>query len=468
MLTGVILQGNAEFYEALNGNKPILIGNGLAVEDFVTPAGVSFTAGATGTVAGLAKFTIETLQPASVAVVNIDNAGGNAAANVLIKPAMDAAGIATSIVAVAETATAPDIASAMEAAGAGEADVFILLTTIQGCINAYDSIQSLGIDPVVVTTGLCYGTPMIQHMEDIGAEGDFPDGWYYGGYGYNYFEPDLESGVATYVAKVFEYGEPASGATEIEYTGFAGPTFYNVMTAVKLLNGLGDDLSFEAVDAALPRLHRPDDGPGRTDRVRASAVRRLVRPPDGNPAVRGRRMGIDRRRTQRSADRRDAAGRLTPVRARTHAHQRFTTYVKYGLLAAAGVVLVWVLAFENTRGRFVSGDGVAQGALVAAIALGVVLTFRGSGVVNFAERDDRDVRGVRVPPAPRRRRPLPAAAAEPAGAGRGGRALVPDGRLARPAGLADQDLARRADVVRGSARAVARVLRACSGWRSTS
>ena len=45
VLTGVILQGNAEFYEALNGNKPILIGNGLAVEDFVTPAGVSFTAG---------------------------------------------------------------------------------------------------------------------------------------------------------------------------------------------------------------------------------------------------------------------------------------------------------------------------------------------------------------------------------------------------------------------------------------
>lgn len=61
-----------------------------------------------------------------------------------------------------------------------------------------------------------------------------------------------------------------------------------------------------------------------------------------------------------------------------------TTYAKYGLLGAAAVVIVWVLAFENTRSRFVSGDGVAQGALIAAIALGVVLTFRGSGVVNFA------------------------------------------------------------------------------------
>ena len=251
VLTGVILFGNKEFYEALNGKKPILIGNGLTVDDFVTPAGVSFTAGSTGVIAGLAKYTIETLKPSTAAVVNVDNAGGNAAANVLLKPAFDAAGIATTIVPVAETATAPDIASAMEAAGAAEADVLVLLTTIQGCINAYDSIQSLGIDPVVVTSGLCYGTAMRTHMHDIGAEGDFPDGWYFGGYGYSYFLPDLESGLATYVAKVFEYGEPSTGTSELEYTGFAGPVFYNVMTAVKILNGLGGDYSFASIDAAL-------------------------------------------------------------------------------------------------------------------------------------------------------------------------------------------------------------------------
>src|SRR5918994_5100559 len=122
VLTGTIIYGNKEFYEALNGKKPILIGNGLTVDDFVTPAGVSFTAGSTGVIAGLAKYTIETLQPATAAVINVDNAGGNAAANVLLKPAFDAAGIATSIVPIAETATAPEVASAMEAAGAAEAD----------------------------------------------------------------------------------------------------------------------------------------------------------------------------------------------------------------------------------------------------------------------------------------------------------------------------------------------------------
>lgn len=54
------------------------------------------------------------------------------------------------------------------------------------------------------------------------------------------------------------------------------------------------------------------------------------------------------------------------------------------LLSALAGVLVVVLASDEHRPVFLSGAGVAQGALVAAIALGVVLTYRGSGVVNLA------------------------------------------------------------------------------------
>lgn len=52
--------------------------------------------------------------------------------------------------------------------------------------------------------------------------------------------------------------------------------------------------------------------------------------------------------------------------------------------AVATALVIAVLADGDTRDRFLSGEGVAQGSLIAAIALGVVLTFRGSGVVNFA------------------------------------------------------------------------------------
>ncbi len=52
---------------------------------------------------------------------------------------------------------------------------------------------------------------------------------------------------------------------------------------------------------------------------------------------------------------------------------------------AAGVVVLGVLALNREyRENFFTGSGVAEGALIAAIALGVVLTYRGSGVVNFA------------------------------------------------------------------------------------
>lgn len=52
--------------------------------------------------------------------------------------------------------------------------------------------------------------------------------------------------------------------------------------------------------------------------------------------------------------------------------------------ASAVVLLLWIVINPNTRANFLQGAGVAKGALIAAIALGVVLTYRGSGVVNFA------------------------------------------------------------------------------------
>jgi len=258
VLTGTINDGNNTLYEALDGNKPLLIGNGVTVDDFVTPAGVSYTAGSPGVVQGLAAFTIEELAPSTVAVVFADNPPGQAAANVLLKPALDEAGVASTLVAVSATATAPDVVSALEAAGVGSADVVVTLLSLTGCIASYDAMASLGISPTVVTTGLCYGTPMSTHLHDVDAAGEFPDGWYFGGYGYSYFEPDYDSGMQTYVAKINQYGEPVEGASTIEYTGFAGPTFANLLTMTRFINELGaDSLDFATVDATLREFTGP-------------------------------------------------------------------------------------------------------------------------------------------------------------------------------------------------------------------
>ena len=257
VLTGTLLNGNAELYNALNGKKAVIVGNGVTPADFTTPAGEAFVAGATGVLAGMAKFTVERFHPKTVALLANDNAAGQAGASVLMKPIFDKAGTTVKTVFVPDQATAPTVASAMRAAGANTADAFVSIFTLQNCINMYDAIKSLNITPTVVTTGLCFGTPMIDHLKDVGDSGDYPDGWYFGGYGYSYFLPSstpgmAESGMNTYLAKVKQYGKPAPGAKTLEYSGFSGPMFGNVLTGVKFINELGvDNATVPALDAKI-------------------------------------------------------------------------------------------------------------------------------------------------------------------------------------------------------------------------
>jgi branched-chain amino acid transport system substrate-binding protein len=244
VLTGTLLNGNAELYNALNGTKAVIVGNGVTPADFTTPAGEAFVAGAPGVLVGMAKFSIDTFHPKTVALLANDNDAGQAGVAVLMKPLFEKAGAKVKTVFVPDQADSSQVQSAMQAAGAGDADVFVSIFTLQNCINMYDAIKALGITPTVVTTGLCFGTPMTDHLKDVGDSGDYPDGWYFGGYGYSYFLPSdapgmQESGMNTYLAKVHQYGKKAPGAKTLEYSGFAGPMFGNVLTAVKFINELG-------------------------------------------------------------------------------------------------------------------------------------------------------------------------------------------------------------------------------------
>ncbi len=57
---------------------------------------------------------------------------------------------------------------------------------------------------------------------------------------------------------------------------------------------------------------------------------------------------------------------------------------RWAAIAFGALLALVLLTSSELRPVFLSGAGIAQGALIAAIALGVVLTFRGSGVVNLA------------------------------------------------------------------------------------
>jgi branched-chain amino acid transport system substrate-binding protein len=255
VVTGLLIVGGKSLFGVLAGKKPILIGNPVSTDDFVTAGTTALTPGSPGVIRGLGMFIASYLPNAKkIAVIVAANPAAQAAFDILLKPVLTKLGLTdVTNVTVPDTATAPDVQSALQAAGADKADVVIPVVTVQGCIATFDALQSLGIKPQVVTTGLCYGTPMTQHLKDIGVSGDVPDGWYFGGYGYSYFLPDQASGMQTYLTKIKQYG-----SKDVEFTGFAGPTFATVLTTVKFMNAIGpDSITPDAFNAQVAAFNGP-------------------------------------------------------------------------------------------------------------------------------------------------------------------------------------------------------------------
>ena len=86
VLTGTLLDGNAELYNALNGKKAVIIGNGVTPADFTTPAGEAFVAGAPGVLAGMAQFAVSQFHPKKVAILANDNPAGHAGVALIMQP----------------------------------------------------------------------------------------------------------------------------------------------------------------------------------------------------------------------------------------------------------------------------------------------------------------------------------------------------------------------------------------------
>jgi branched-chain amino acid transport system substrate-binding protein len=258
VLTGVLTAGGDSLYKVVANRLPVLVGNPVTNPDFLTRGIAALTPGSPGVIQGLGVFIARNLGAVKpikkVAIIYGDNEGAKAAVNVLFVPVVKRLGITdVKAVPVSDSATAPDVQAALQAAGAADADALVPLVVEPLCIATYDALKALGVSPLVVTTALCLGTAVTQHLKDVGDKGQVPNGWYYGGYGYSYFLPDRQSGMDTYLAKVKQYSPPG-----VEYTGFAGPEFANVMTLAKFFNAIGPDrISGEAIKAQIGSFSGP-------------------------------------------------------------------------------------------------------------------------------------------------------------------------------------------------------------------
>lgn len=251
VITGAMLFGNAPLLDTLKDKKPVFIGNPVTTPEFLATDGFALTPGSPGVIQGLsilaAKYIpeLEGKEVKKVAVVYQDNPAGTIAFTALTKPVLEAYGVEVTGVPVADTAGATEMATAIQSSGAETADVFYPLVTIQGCIGIYDALKTLEIDTTVVTTGLCFGVPMQDHLKAVGEAGNLPDGWYFGGYGFAYEipgNPELDAYIDAALAWAKE-----TGVENPEYTGFGGPTFATLMTVVQFMNaGAMDSASIRA------------------------------------------------------------------------------------------------------------------------------------------------------------------------------------------------------------------------------
>ena len=250
VVSGLVLAGNADLYAALPGEAAALMSTPLDASDYTNPNAVSYNTGALGAGMGGAMFVNEDLQPESQALVATDDVAGRGGASVLT-PIAEEAGVALQTVFVPPTATAAEIASALQATGAATADVVSLGLFEQGCIAAYDALRSLGLEPTVVTTSVCTGNAMQDHLADLG-EGTAPDGWYFVGGSLRVEE--LPEGAEAYVTMAEELG-----LGDVAETVAAPIVFGAIMNAAKHLNGVGlDAASFETLDEAVREFEGPD------------------------------------------------------------------------------------------------------------------------------------------------------------------------------------------------------------------
>ena len=247
---GLVLNGNADLYGALDGKAAAIMSTPLDVSDYTSEHAVAYTTGALGAGMGGAEFVNDELHPETSALVVTDDVAGRGGASILT-PIVESQGIELTQVFVPPTATAPEVAAALQAAGAESADVVSLGLFEQGCIAAYDALKSLGLEPTVVTTGVCAGNEMQDHLKDVGDDSMVPDGWYF--VGSSVYVPDPPDDLATYLTVMDD-----SGNSDIEGSVAAPLVFSTLLTTTKILNEVGvDNASYDTLDAAVRGFEGP-------------------------------------------------------------------------------------------------------------------------------------------------------------------------------------------------------------------
>jgi branched-chain amino acid transport system substrate-binding protein len=220
--------GGATFYKAVAPKMPIVISVSASQFDDTTPNVWALDGGGRSVLNGMIQDARKKGYK-NLALVGSGNPAGKDSYVTIVIPELKQYGIKYKVVYVSDTATTPDIAAALQAAGAATANAVILnLASAAGCISTYDALKQLAIKTPVITTTQCNADQFVQHVGGGGAPG-----WDMFGFGTNPREVDDPQ------ATVFRNVMQAYGQQAIENVGFVTKSFGDILTITKWANGIG-------------------------------------------------------------------------------------------------------------------------------------------------------------------------------------------------------------------------------------
>jgi len=178
---GLSVVGSASFHKTVGSSFPTIIGSPSEPTDSTAPDTYVLGGGGASVLDAMMNYAKYTLKATYTAVVTVNNPGGVYSAQSIAIPYANKIGLVHSkSIYYPEGATAPQIVSALQAAGAFKATAIILdPSSPSECTAVFNAVKQLSLKAHVIATPECNATSFIQ------ATGAGPEGWVFAGYGTN-------------------------------------------------------------------------------------------------------------------------------------------------------------------------------------------------------------------------------------------------------------------------------------------
>lgn len=242
------IAGNGSFYKTVAGKFPVLVSAAATGPDSTTDHVYEFDGGANST---LNAFAVSATKVGKrVAIVATGNDSGKFTTGEVLLPMLKKLGAQTKVAYYPDTATGPEMTSAVQASGAASADVVIFNPAAAAQCNAvYDAMKQLGVKKPVVTSSICAADEVADHTDGG------PDGWTFASYSSNPRVTDDAEGQA------FKNALETYGAPKAVNSGYTLKTFGDLLAITKWANEIGaDKVSPTTYESAIKAFKGPAFG----------------------------------------------------------------------------------------------------------------------------------------------------------------------------------------------------------------